>query len=180
MNLKEGKNELRYVIEGKDDKVFCVAHIFLYKSSTKLVISDIDGTITKSDVRGHVMNMLGRDWTHENVCELFTHIAKNGYQILYLTARAIGQSDTTKNYLRKLKQNGFSLPDGPVLTSPDRLYHSFKREVIRRKPDEFKIDVLSDIKRLFGKDNKQPYIAGFGNRPTVTIDNRRTLNRIWQ
>jgi len=37
--------------------------------------------------------------------------------------------------------------------------------VIERRPDEFKIACLSDLKALF--PSKQPFFAGFGNRPTV-------------
>jgi len=57
-----------------------------------------------------------------------------------------------------------NLPDGPVFMSPDRILHSFHREVILRKPDEFKIECLNKIRNLFD-DN--PFFAGFGNRPSV-------------
>lgn len=40
----------------------------------------------------------------------------------------------------------------------------FFREVIERKPEEFKIACLSDLKALFPV--KQPFYAGFGNRDT--------------
>ena len=34
-------------------------HIFLWRQTDKLVISDIDGTITKSDVLGHILPVIG-------------------------------------------------------------------------------------------------------------------------
>jgi len=40
-----------------------------------------------------VFTMIGKDWTHSGVAKLYTDITKNGYQILYLTSRAIGQVD---------------------------------------------------------------------------------------
>ena len=43
MNLKYGKNEIKYVVAG----TITAANIFLWNYSEKLVISDIDGTITK-------------------------------------------------------------------------------------------------------------------------------------
>ena len=55
------------------------------------MISDIDGTITKSDVLGHVLPVIGRDWAQSGVAELFTKIKNNGYHMAYLSARAIGQ-----------------------------------------------------------------------------------------
>lgn len=91
--------------------------------------------------------------------------------MLYLTARAIGQADTTKQYLTQLRQNGLSLPKGPVVMSPDRLMRSFNREIILKKPQVFKIACLSNIRNLFpaGSD---PFYAGFGNRDTDAISYR--------
>lgn len=73
--------------------------MFLWTEDTKIVISDVDGTITKSDVLGHVLYMLGRDWTHQGVASLYTNIHANGYQVVYLTSRAIGQTYVTKEYV---------------------------------------------------------------------------------
>jgi phosphatidate phosphatase LPIN len=67
------------------------AHIFLWRADAKVVISDIDGTITKSDFLGNVMPLVGRDWSHDGVAGLFASIASNGYHFMYLTSRAIGQ-----------------------------------------------------------------------------------------
>lgn len=81
----------------------------------------------RSDALGHVFNMIGRDWTHPGVAKLYTDIAKNGYKMLYLTSRAVGQADTTREYLRGIQQDGHSLPEGPVIMSPDRLLTSLHR-----------------------------------------------------
>ena len=51
-----------------------------------------------------------------------------------------------------MEQDGLKLPEGPVIMSPDRLYSSFKREVIHKKPEVFKIAALRDIKNLFFSD----------------------------
>lgn len=71
--------------------------------------------------------MVGRDWTHHGVAKLYTDIARNGYKLLYLTSRAIGQADTTREYLRGISQNNCVLPEGPVIMSPDRLMTSLHR-----------------------------------------------------
>jgi len=63
------------------------------------VISDIDGTITKSDVLGHVLPFLGRDWSHPGVVSLYNNIENRGYKFLYLSSRPIGQAKYTKEYL---------------------------------------------------------------------------------
>lgn len=81
-------------------------------------------------------------------------------------------ADSTRGYLQSLQQDAnFKLPDGPCIMSPDRLMHSFKREVIDRKPQLFKIAALLNIKNLF-KDNQSPFYAGFGNRDTDAISYR--------
>jgi phosphatidate phosphatase LPIN len=99
----------------------------LWEHDYQVVISDIDGTITKSDALGHIFTMAGKDWTHSGVAKLYTDITNNGYHILYLTSRAIGQADYTRKYLKNVEQNNYQLPDGPVIMSPDRLMTAFHR-----------------------------------------------------
>lgn len=153
LSLRPGSNSITFSVTSSYSGVAtCSARIFLWSSSHKIVVSDIDGTITKSDALGHVFTMIGRDWTHIGVAKLYTDIARNGYRIMYLTSRAIGQADGTRDYLKGIKQNGYQLPDGPVIMSPDRLIASLHREVILRKPEVFKMACLRDIARLFGAD----------------------------
>ena len=59
----------------------------------------------------------------------------------------------------------FHLPAGPVFTSPDRLVTAFTREVIHRRPQEFKIPSLVSVLELF-PTGSHPFFAGFGNRGT--------------
>ncbi|GEM06033.1 lipin 1 [Rhodotorula toruloides] len=164
LKLKKGMNNISFSVRSSYSGIAtCTSRIFLWESDFQVVISDIDGTITKSDALGHVFTMIGRDWTHLGVAKLYTDISRNGYKMMYLTSRAIGQADTTREYLKGIKQNGFQLPDGPVIMSPDR-------EVIMRKPEVFKMACLRDIQRLFG--DRSPFYAGFGNRITDALSYR--------
>ncbi|XP_057832207.2 phosphatidate phosphatase PAH1 isoform X2 [Cryptomeria japonica] len=169
LNLKEGQNMITFTflttIWGKQQ---VDARIYLWKWNTRIVISDVDGTITKSDVLGQVMPLVGKDWTQTGVARLFSAIKENGYQLLFLSARAIAQAYLTRQFLLNLKQDGKALPDGPVVISPDGLFPSLYREVIRRAPHEFKIACLEDIRLLFPPDCN-PFYAGFGNRDTDEI-----------
>ena len=133
------------------------------------MISDIDGTITRSDVLGHLLPVIGNDWAQMGVAHLFSKIRQNGYKIMYLSARAIGQAAITKDYLNHVRQGEDRLPDGPLFLNPDSLIHAFKREVIDRNPEEFKISCLKEIQSLFG--SKNPFFAGYGNRPNVSEEN---------
>lgn len=173
LNLKEGPNPITFsVTSSYSGLASCAARIFLWDEADAIVISDIDGTITKSDALGHVFAALGRDWTHLGVAKLYTDICNNGYKIMYLTSRAIGQADSTRYYLRGIHQGKYQLPDGPVIMSPDRLFTSLHREVIMRKPELFKMACLRDIQRLFGVGNSEPFYAGFGNRITDAMSYR--------
>nr|CAI6753779.1 CMF_HP1_G0046420.mRNA.1.CDS.1 [Saccharomyces cerevisiae] len=111
-------------------KAIVTSKLFVWRWDVPIVISDIDGTITKSDALGHVLAMIGKDWTHLGVAKLFSEISRNGYNILYLTARSAGQADSTRSYLRSIEQNGSKLPNGPVILSPDRTMAALRREVI--------------------------------------------------
>lgn len=167
LNLKPGANSMSFSV----NKATCTATMYKWSVHTPIVISDIDGTITKSDALGHVLNMIGRDWTHIGVAKLYTDIVNNGYNIMYLTSRSVGQADSTRAYLYGINQDGYRMPRGPVITSPDRTMAALRREIYLRKPEVFKMACLRDILGLFlGKEN--PFYAGFGNRLTDALSYR--------
>ncbi|XP_034120513.1 phosphatidate phosphatase LPIN2 isoform X4 [Drosophila guanche] len=163
LNLKEGTNEIEFsVTTAYQGTSRCKCYLYRWKHNDKVVISDIDGTITRSDVLGHILPMVGKDWAQLGVAQLFSKIEQNGYKLLYLSARAIGQSRLTREYLRSIRQGNVKLPDGPLLLNPTSLISAFHREVIEKKPEQFKIACLSDIRDLFPE--KEPFYAGYGNR----------------
>ncbi|XP_017790843.1 PREDICTED: phosphatidate phosphatase LPIN3 isoform X2 [Habropoda laboriosa] len=164
LDLKDGANEVVFsVTTAYQGTTRCKCHIYKWRWDDKIVISDIDGTITKSDVLGHILPIVGKDWAQSGVAQLFTKIKNNGYKLLYLSARAIGQAKVTREYLKSIRQGDLSLPDGPLLLNPTSLISAFHREVIEKKPEEFKISCLSDIQALFPEGSK-PFYAGYGNR----------------
>uniref|UniRef100_A0A0K2TJP8 phosphatidate phosphatase n=1 Tax=Lepeophtheirus salmonis TaxID=72036 RepID=A0A0K2TJP8_LEPSM len=164
LNLRDGSNEAEFTVTTPyQGTSYCKCHIYLWKYTDKVVISDIDGTITKSDVLGHIFPIIGRDWAQSGVAQLFSKIRRNGYHMIYLSARAIGQASITKEYLQSIKQGDLCLPDGPLFLNPTSLISAFHREVIEKKPEEFKISCLRDILKLY-EDAKNPFYAGYGNR----------------
>ncbi|KAF0023336.1 hypothetical protein F2P81_023966 [Scophthalmus maximus] len=85
--------------DGPNDAVFsvttqyqgtcrCQGTIYLWNWDDKIIISDIDGTITR-----------------------------NGYKFLYCSARAIGMADMTRGYLHWVNERGTMLPVGPDVFS---------------------------------------------------------------
>ncbi|KAE8716321.1 Phosphatidate phosphatase PAH2 [Hibiscus syriacus] len=165
-NLKDGMNQITFAFStamlGRQQ---VDARIYLWKWTTRVVISDVDGTITRSDFLGQFMPLVGMDWSQTGVAHLFSAIKENGYEFLFLSARAISQAHLTRQFLANLKQDGKALPDGPIVISPDGVFPSLYREgkFIRRAPHEFKIACLEEIKALFPSDIN-PFYAGFGNR----------------
>ncbi|KAL1206408.1 Phosphatidate phosphatase PAH2 [Cardamine amara subsp. amara] len=169
LDLKEGMNSVTFTFSTNIVGTQQVdARIYLWKWNARIVVSDVDGTITRSDVLGQFMPLVGIDWSQTGVTHLFSAVKENGYQLIFLSARAISQASVTRQFLVNLKQDGKALPDGPVVISPDGLFPSLFREVIRRAPHEFKIACLEEIRALFPPEHN-PFYAGFGNRDTDEI-----------
>lgn len=198
MNLQMGGNSMSFSV----NRATCTATLWYWKHDVPIVISDIDGTITKSDVLGHVLTRVGRDWTHLGVAKLYTEISNNGYNFIYLTSRSVGQADNTRAYLDGVVQDGYRLPKGPTILSPDRTIAALRREIYLRKPEIFKMACLRDIMALFAGHGGasdthasaeiglhtvptmsnpigsgrgrggSPFYAGFGNRLTDALSYR--------
>uniref|UniRef100_A0A3Q3RRM2 phosphatidate phosphatase n=1 Tax=Mastacembelus armatus TaxID=205130 RepID=A0A3Q3RRM2_9TELE len=164
LKLREGPNDVTFSITTQyQGTCRCEGTIYLWNCDDKIIISDIDGTITKSDVFGHILPQLGKDWTHQGIAKLYHSVHENGYKFLYCSARAIGMADMTRGYLHWVNDRGTLLPQGPLMLSPSSLFSAFHREVIEKKPEKFKIECLTDIKNLF-PPNTHPFYAAFGNR----------------
>ncbi|XP_054472188.1 zgc:123305 isoform X2 [Anoplopoma fimbria] len=164
LNLRDGANKVVFSVTTQyQGTCRCEAAIYLWNWDDRVIISDIDGTITKSDALGHILPQFGKDWTHKGIAKLYHKIHQNGYKFLYCSARAIGMAAITKDYLQWVNDKGIVLPQGPVLLAPSSLFSALHREVIEKKPEVFKIACLSDIKDLFNPQRK-PFYAAFGNR----------------
>ncbi|XP_077095936.1 phosphatidate phosphatase LPIN1 isoform X1 [Siphateles boraxobius] len=182
LHLKDGPNDVVFSVTTQyQGTCRCEGTIYLWNWDDKIVISDIDGTITRSDTLGHILPTLGKDWTHQGIARLYHRVSQNGYKFMYCSARAIGMADMTRGYLHWVNERGTMLPMGPVLLSPSSLFSAFHREVIEKKPEKFKIECLTDIKNLF-HPNTEPFYAAFGNRATDVYSYKEVgvpLNRIF-
>ncbi|KXZ55895.1 hypothetical protein GPECTOR_2g1446 [Gonium pectorale] len=167
LDLKQGQNTITYRIGGSELK----AYVYYLHWRTKIVISDIDGTITRSDVLGHLLPAMGLDWSHPGIAELLSNISSNNYQIMYLSSRSISQANITRDFINTLVQGQHRMPLGPVIISPHGLLPSLYREMILRRPHDFKIETLLDIRALF-PPSWNPFYGGFGNRDTDEISYR--------
>jgi phosphatidate phosphatase LPIN len=110
-HLQLGQNLIEFEANGQRVRSF----LYLLDWNIRLIISDIDGTITKSDMLGHVLPRFGNDWSHPGITRLFSNIAANGYQFMFLSSRSIAQSDETRAYLVRLKAQGHAMPAGALV-----------------------------------------------------------------
>ncbi|NP_001230946.1 phosphatidate phosphatase LPIN1 isoform X1 [Cricetulus griseus] len=182
LKLKNGPNDVVFSVTTQyQGTCRCEGTIYLWNWDDKVIISDIDGTITRSDTLGHILPTLGKDWTHQGIAKLYHKVSQNGYKFLYCSARAIGMADMTRGYLHWVNERGTVLPQGPLLLSPSSLFSALHREVIEKKPEKFKVQCLTDIKNLFFP-NAEPFYAAFGNRPADVYSYKQvgvSLNRIF-
>ncbi|XP_023389374.1 phosphatidate phosphatase LPIN1 [Pteropus vampyrus] len=182
LKLKNGPNDVVFSVTTQyQGTCRCEGTIYLWNWDDKVIISDIDGTITRSDTLGHILPTLGKDWTHQGIAKLYHKVSQNGYKFLYCSARAIGMADMTRGYLHWVNERGTVLPRGPLLLSPSSLFSALHREVIEKKPEKFKVQCLTDIKNLFFP-NTEPFYAAFGNRQADVYSYKQvgvSLNRIF-
>ncbi|XP_019469145.1 phosphatidate phosphatase LPIN1-like [Meleagris gallopavo] len=128
LKLKNGPNDVTFSVTTQyQGTCRCEGTIYLWNWDDKVIISDIDGTITRSDTLGHILPTLGKDWTHQGIAKLYHKVSQNGYKFLYCSARAIGMADMTRGYLHWVNERGTVLPQGPVLLSPSSLFSALHR-----------------------------------------------------
>ncbi|OQR99514.1 lipin [Thraustotheca clavata] len=134
--------------------------LYVWQPNDFAVIVDLDGTITISDVEGHIRTLrLGQyDYMHMGSCDFFTKLQSIGARILYLTARPLNWAGGSRIHIREARQENIGLPLGPV---------------VHKNPHIFKTGVLKAIQDAMvraGRTSPHPvFVAGFGNRPSDTL-----------
>lgn len=162
--LKPGSNDVHFKVTSSGSIHTIINNIYLFNDTSKIVVSDIDGTITKSDIQGFIYPALGlSDWKHTGIVTLFSLLEARGYQLLYLSARPIGQSSTTHEYLTSLREGDKMMPKGPILLHVGSVINAIAEEVIRGTPEISKISKLSRVRGLFPSN---PYYSAYGNKET--------------
>jgi len=155
MGLLKGENKIRFTTVTTHQYTY--AKVFVWGTNAKIVVTDIDGTITRSDVRGHLCSKLRVKWHHNSVCECFKKVSELGYKIVYLTARSISMEHNTRKYLEDMQ-----LPSGPLLLSRKHLAGAVASEILRKDAKFEKAEHLTNILTLF-PPGSNPIVAGFGN-----------------
>ncbi|TDH64834.1 uncharacterized protein CCR75_000592 [Bremia lactucae] len=151
------------------------AKLHLWGPNESVVVVDLDGTLTISDVEGHIRTLrLGQyDFLHAGSCDFFTKLHELGLRIVYLTARPLDWASASRIHLENAVQHSISLPPGVLITNSTGLTGALFTEVVNKTPHLFKIQVLNELQLTLihaGRVTEHPvFVAGFGNRPTDVV-----------
>lgn len=170
--LKPGRNPIRYLLLD-DQQVVGVAHaqIFLWKHTDTIVVSDIDGTITKSNTRGVLGTIVTKQYEkvcHVGICHILSRLSSSS-QVVYVTSRPISLANQTRHFLSTLKQGNETLPSGPLLGFGGKLPQLLIMELVTKTTQRFKAgklwkNVIQPFRKATKNDPNSPYfVAGFGN-----------------
>lgn len=151
------------------------ARLHLWSANESVIVVDLDGTLTISDVEGHIRTLrLGQyDFLHPGACDFFTKLHELDMRIVYLTARPLDWASASRQHLENATQQVHSFPPGVLITSSNGLTGALFTEVVNKTPHIFKAQVLNEIQLTLihaGRLTEHPvFVAGFGNRPTDII-----------
>jgi hypothetical protein len=99
LSLKKGCNRLR--MNAVDLDCNATFNVYFWERNQPVAVCDIDGTLTKSDVRGYVetvfMNQFSylHSWAVKLISRLETDL---GYNVIYLTTRPLEVSEVITSY----------------------------------------------------------------------------------
>lgn len=162
--LQEGKNPARFILLNTNNHtVAAVApcSVHLWSTNDRIVIMDIDGSITKSNILGLVDTLVTEAYSHchEGVCRFLSQLLQEGttriphsggqLRILYLSSRPLVLANFTRKFLTNVQQaesNGSlsTLPDGPLLGYSGPLSDILQMELITHSVHTFKHQAIKD------------------------------------
>ena len=170
-NLRKGQNKIKFQAQDLN----CAAHfdIYYWDVYQKVIVCDIDGTLTKADVKGYIETVYCNKYSyiHEGVVGLLKTLESElNFNIIYLTTRPIEHLCETKNFLEHLEQNGSFLPSGPLFTNKKFIGNVIYDEIFIKDISSYKLQTLQSINSLYRlaglKFDEIPFKLGFGNRVT--------------
>lgn len=139
-----------YKISLDGDDKSAEGSIYVLRPGQKVVITDVDGTLTTGDDQ----LIKGRDATmYDDANALMYAHAKNDVLVIYLTGRPYLLKEMTRAWL--VQQN---FPPGPLLTT-DYISHTLPSE---QSVGVFKLNFIRDLMNLTGVE----IVAAYGNALT--------------
>ena len=155
--LKPGKNPVRYLFRNHQRVLGAVqASIFLWSDRDRIVVCDVDGTITKTNVRGIYDTIVTEKYgyCHDRVCQFMSSLKGHSQQsqtqstneqkgeetgavnVLYLTSRPLFIAQTTRRFLSNLTQGkGINNNSPPSKMKQQQQQHNTDQEETHRLPE---------------------------------------------
>lgn len=170
--LKPGRNPVKYLLLNEQRVVgVAQANIFLWKHSDSIVVSDIDGTITRSNARGILGTIMTQQYgkvCHVGICNILSRLSSSS-QVVYVTSRPLALANQTRQFLSNLKQGNETLPHGPLLGFGGNFPQLLMMELVSKTTQRFKTgtllhQVVQPFRQATKNNQSSPvFIAGFGN-----------------
>lgn len=153
--------------------------IWLYPSSDRLVVMDIDGTVTRSDVRGYIQSVYWGNYSyiHPGVPSFLRFLIEScRFQVIFLSSRPIAHQRETRNLLMGMKEyksdDVVPVFECPLFLNTEKIIKAAINELIYRNSEHFKKGVLSDIALahslvLNSCIKEEPSMAEFSNTANI-------------
>jgi hypothetical protein len=149
------------------------ANLFLWTSNDRILVFDIDGTITKSNVRGLWDTVLvdTYDHVHPDIARFLHDVTTAKHHVIYLTSRPMSLLTKTRKFLKTFEQRSITLPIGPIFCNPKGLAAVLASELLWKDIYLDKREILTSqiILPFQIAGSAVPLVAGFGNSLTDTM-----------
>jgi phosphatidate phosphatase PAH1 len=165
------------------------ANMFVWKSCDRLIVCDIDGTITKSNVRGAWDTILTESYrhVHDGVTTFLQQLLLMGddrqhvHHVIYVTSRPMSLATTTRKFLQNLQQDATKLPAGPLFCNLRDMGSVLASELLWKDIHHHKLNMLTnqivvpynqvavDVSSATTATPPLLFVAGFGNAITDTM-----------
>lgn len=167
--LTPGRNLIKYTLVSEQGFPIASAeaHLYLWSALDSVIVSDIDGTITKDNVGGVMDTVVQEKFAHihNGICKFFEDLAtispvedmdalnssgdgEGQIRLMYLSSRPISLVNQTRKLLKSVSQicdanEKHALPPGPMMCNVVPLTSVLYSELVSKNVHEFKSDVLS-------------------------------------
>jgi len=173
--LRPGHNDACFELSGAEP-LHC--SVFLWNSGTRVVATDIEGSVTQGKMARTWGSFLGATTVREHVnpaaLDFFDSVKRQGYEILYISHTGVPTGVSSKDFLKKVltcpSSQATCLPLGPVLQNPELLVSA------QARGDLFKLAALRGVRSLFRADNS-PFYASFSARRDRSMNERAAMLR---
>jgi hypothetical protein len=154
--IPEGRHKVTFVVAGDHSTVS--AYLRVVGPDTKIVVSDVDGTLTSSEYAAVQQIVTGAlPHAHPGAAQLMHKLKAQGYEIYYLTARPEWMVEDTRKWLSVR-----NFPLGIINTTQSFLGANGTQAESFKVGELQGLKLLTGIVPMFAFGNKSSDVAAFG------------------